>query len=266
MTYQVVLSGCGLAVWVWFLSPRLRGRHALPEEPVLPVPWGGVDLLLAAFFFLALMSGARLLMGWMANVEADQPIPYPLQVAGAAVTNGLTVCLMIALAVRFGRRGVTGLGLRSESPAEEVLMGILGFFAVMPALMLFNFILVNVAPVLNYEIRSQQVVTMFRRDRGSAVVAWLALYAVIGAPVTEEVIFRGFAQGYLRKRFSALPAILLSSLVFACFHAPVHVTIAIFLLGLILGYLRERTQSLVAPVVAHVLFNLNTFLTTQIAP
>lgn len=59
-----------------------------------------------------------------------------------------------------------------------------------------------------------------------------------------------------RKRFSAACAIFNSSLFFAIWHTLVWPTpIPLLFLGAVLGYLAWRTQSLVAPIVLHALFN-----------
>jgi membrane protease YdiL (CAAX protease family) len=65
-----------------------------------------------------------------------------------------------------------------------------------------------------------------------------------------------------RVRSRALPcgdaarAIFASALLFAVFHSPVWPTpVPLFALGLILGFLAYRTQSLVAPILLHALFN-----------
>jgi membrane protease YdiL (CAAX protease family) len=65
-----------------------------------------------------------------------------------------------------------------------------------------------------------------------------------------------------RTRSRALPradaarAIFASALLFAAFHSPVWPTpVPLFALGLVLGYLAYRTQSLIAPILLHALFN-----------
>lgn len=86
---------------------------------------------------------------------------------------------------------------------------------------------------------------------------------VAGAPVTEELLFRGGAQQAL-KGFgcSRWVAILLSSLVFALSHAGVLTAGAaasgiatLFALSCVLGWLMERTGRIFAPMVAHAIFN-----------
>jgi membrane protease YdiL (CAAX protease family) len=67
-------------------------------------------------------------------------------------------------------------------------------------------------------------------------------------------------ESYLARRFP-LPAIFGSSMLWAMFHASVWPSpIPLFLLGLGLGWLAYRTQSLVSALVVHMLFNGVAFL------
>jgi len=263
MSYELVTSACGLAVWGWFFT---RGRSALPREAHRPVPWRGADVLLLALFYVAALGGCYFLMTHLAGQSTgeDARLPVSFQVAAMALANGLTVALVILVAARYGRPGLPALGLRREPIPEQVVLGLLGFFAVLPLLAGFGYVLVRLAPLLRYEIERQDVVNVFISGPRTPGYVWMVLYAVIGAPLAEEILFRGFVQGYLRRLFPPAGAIVLSALLFAFFHQPVHAAIAVFLLGLILGYQRERTRSLLAPIITHILFNLHTFITTQI--
>lgn len=100
---------------------------------------------------------------------------------------------------------------------------------------------------------------------------------VIAAPIVEELIYRGFIQSAIRRallwraagsagsgitargrRRITWAAILLASAVFTLMHAGVaepHALLTLFALSLCFGIAYERTGSLAAPIVMHVLFN-----------
>ncbi len=101
------------------------------------------------------------------------------------------------------------------------------------------------------------------RDMARAPIdQWFWLMAAIvsiAAPVCEEVAYRGLLQPTLR-RFGISPwlAILLTSVVFALMHisaAAPQAVAALFIFGTALGWARERTGSLAAPIAMHMLFN-----------
>jgi membrane protease YdiL (CAAX protease family) len=106
--------------------------------------------------------------------------------------------------------------------------------------------------------------TLVRLDAGQpiGIVVWLWLSAAVVAPVAEEVFFRGLVQNaaadILRNRWSA---ILLTSVAFGLVHFPQpHAIVPLVVLGVILGYVYERTAALWAPVLVHVAFNLKTLI------
>ena len=86
------------------------------------------------------------------------------------------------------------------------------------------------------------------------LVSILAVVLIVGlAAIAEEVFFRGFVFGGLRKRFSLWPAAILAGIIFGAIHAPTGVTAVIPLAGLGVAFcwLYEKTGSLWPCVIAH---------------
>ena len=88
-------------------------------------------------------------------------------------------------------------------------------------------------------------------------------------PVIEELLFRGLLQSWLlerpplRRRWLGLSgANLLTSLVFTGLHFIDHPPLAaaaVILPSLIFGYFRDRNDSLCAPIVLHIYYNIGYF-------
>ncbi len=101
---------------------------------------------------------------------------------------------------------------------------------------------------------------------------WKAgLYVGLGAPLQEEIIFRGLIQGGVTRtapgdvsvgRIRISHATLIVATLFATIHLEVAVftAVAAFVLGIIAGELRKRSGSLIPAVIVHVLFNAGSFL------
>lgn len=92
----------------------------------------------------------------------------------------------------------------------------------------------------------------------------LILFAItvgLGAPIVEEICFRGLGLGSLAKRrLPAWLAIVLSALIFALFHLePVRMGV-LFGVGLVLGFARWRTGSTTTSIVAHMTNNFPGFI------
>jgi len=84
---------------------------------------------------------------------------------------------------------------------------------------------------------------------------------VIIAPVVEELIFRGVIMAGFIRNYKAVYAIFFSALLFALFHLNPWQFPATFLLGLMLGWLRIRTGSILACIAGHAIHNGIVFLT-----
>ena len=83
---------------------------------------------------------------------------------------------------------------------------------------------------------------------------WIPLLAVVAAPIFEEFIFRGLIFGGLRRSLDAFPAIVASAAVFAIVHPPASM-IPVFALGVCAALAFDRTKMLLAPMIAHGIYN-----------
>jgi membrane protease YdiL (CAAX protease family) len=103
---------------------------------------------------------------------------------------------------------------------------------------------------------------------GLSLAPWLVvLYFVVGAPVQEELIFRGLLQTTLATRIApptassrmyGVVASLLVALLFGGIHLVVgpYTAAAAFILGAIAGEFRRRSGSLIPAIICHSFFNL----------
>jgi membrane protease YdiL (CAAX protease family) len=92
----------------------------------------------------------------------------------------------------------------------------------------------------------------------------LFLMPALVYPVLEEIAFRGLLQELVRERVSASGlgplshANLITSLVFTAlhfvYHPPVWAALVLFP-SLVFGFFKDRTRSLVAPLILHVFYN-----------
>jgi membrane protease YdiL (CAAX protease family) len=94
------------------------------------------------------------------------------------------------------------------------------------------------------------------------------LILVIGivAPFGEEVFFRGFAYTAMRRRLGVLGATILSALLFALIHTSPMAIAPIFLIGVLLAVLYERTGTLAASFALHAVNNTVAVLMYYFAP
>jgi len=102
------------------------------------------------------------------------------------------------------------------------------------------------------------IINKILNEDSFGVLAFMFFFGMLAAPVVEELLFRGFLQTAVRTTFGKLKAILISGFLFALIHLNAHVFLQIFILGLLLAYLFEKTGALIAPITVHVCHNTAT--------
>jgi membrane protease YdiL (CAAX protease family) len=231
----------------------------LPPPPGAPPPRpdGGADPWPVATWTLAELIPVFLMafgLSWFIGVL----LGGVLRLRGEGVQVLATVLQQFAFltpivwARRTGRGSIEAFGWRPPSGAV-VARGV-GF----GLLILFSSSVVTIAVLeLAREILGYTPEVTNVLDRYDGVWAIVGSVAAVGlAPICEEVVFRGFLFGGLRRRFPFWPAAAISAFVFASVHGdPVRLP-SLFVAGVLLAAVFERTRRLAAPMVAHLTLNL----------
>ena len=154
------------------------------------------------------------------------------------------------------------------STAEQVLVGhfnavsyfvamaltLVGFFSsrgLNPVLLLWGVVFMLATSVVLEPLLSLLPEVPNAYGRG----AWAIVTVVVMAPLFEEVIFRGVLLESTRAKYGVMAAWLVSSAVFGIVH--VHPTVAVnaFAIGLVLGFVYMRTDSLWSTIILHAVNN-----------
>ncbi len=106
----------------------------------------------------------------------------------------------------------------------------------------------------------QEIIKMFREEKNPTILILVVLAAVIVAPVCEEIVFRGYLYPAAKKHAGSTVAALFSAIVFAGAHGNIAALIPLFVFGLLLVAVYERSGSIWAPIAVHALFNGTTVL------
>jgi membrane protease YdiL (CAAX protease family) len=95
----------------------------------------------------------------------------------------------------------------------------------------------------------------FEKVGGGTGIASFLLMVII-APVFEELVYRGIILDGLLKKYSALVAILISSLIFGIAHLNPWQFIPGFMVGAFAGWIYYRTKNLTLTMILHATVNL----------
>ena len=182
---------------------------------------------------------------------------------GAIVSTA--VCLMVGYLAFAG--GWRTLGLARRSVGRDLAAAVPALLASLAVCNGIAWVTLRVmrSIVQGFKPHEHAVFTVLHQVELPRVLQHLALLsALLLAPLSEELLFRGILQTAARRlvppRQHSLRhrwfAIALVSAIFGFMHSttPQNVPALIFF-GAVLGYLYERTGSLMLPILVHVLFN-----------
>lgn len=99
-----------------------------------------------------------------------------------------------------------------------------------------------------------------------AVVIATGALVILGAPLVEETLFRGFLFAKLRMHLAFIPAAALSGSLFSLAHGDPGLIIPFTAVGMVLAYAYERTGTLWGSIGLHFCFNTITFLILVFVP
>ncbi|MBE7536084.1 MAG: CPBP family intramembrane metalloprotease [Anaerolineales bacterium] len=211
------------------------------EAQVYSVPWTIIDTWLGVVL-LILINVGMLVALFLFQDEAKQ------FAQGAGILFGELIYLLPVLVILAAKRiGLSHLGFKKF---DSLTMGLgCGLIVISyPIIIAHNMLLT----FLGVNTQGEAVMKMFSELKSPV---WLILAAVIVAPLVEEIFFRGFLFQGFRQRYGWIAALLLSSGIFAASHLDPVSFIPTFILGVVLGYVYHRSNSLWPSVILHFLNN-----------
>ncbi len=226
------------------------------------VPGGKRALLiigLPIWVFLGFMLAQALVLAGIAALAA---LGVPFAQMNAAVFNAVTggVMYVLSLLIVIGvpwlvkKRPTTRteLGIQRLPTWLDIAWAPAGAVAYLILTSLLTAAAMAVLPFVNYD---QVQDTGFAQisQQYEYIVAFVTL--VVVAPIAEELLFRGYLLGKLRKYAPVWVAILVTSLLFAIVHFAWNVGLDVFALSIVLCLLRVVSGSIWPSILLHMLKN-----------
>ncbi len=251
-----LLMGLGV-VTIGILIAR-HGFHVSERAARLPfmVPWTLIDVAeaVAVLLFAMVVGGLVTSVTVGPLLPSEAPLGRPLTMAiqyilVAAVTIGV-------IAYRTRNRSshpLRTLGMRFRRSAGLVGTGLAGYSIFLTGLVIVASIIGSlIGDAVPLGQTTEEIIGSAQTPGEIAI--YFALVCII-APIVEELVFRGYVYGGLRRLMSARQAIVLGAAIFAAVHLNVEALLIIGLIGAMLCYLYERSRSLLPGMVAHGVHN-----------
>ncbi len=211
-----------------------------------PARWDIVDIVV----MLVITAGLAICGGAFLRA-VGAPLPVVVIVGGLLGWIGLAGWPLVVTARRGnGPRIDLGLILRWSDVRAGVGWGLLA----LAAAGLVGLVLVRV--IGPFQSAAGEVGEQLIADGDRWALLVFGAMILIGAPIVEELAFRGLVFGVVRKRgASVLWTVVISAVAFALVHAePTRIPV-LLAIGLVLGAVRARTGSTGASMVAHAVVN-----------
>lgn len=147
-----------------------------------------------------------------------------------------------------------GLNMRPLDAVVGPIVGVVTQIGLVPLIALL------LAPFVGHPDVSQETTDLVRRTNGVGLVG-LCVFVVIGAPIVEELFFRGLLLRGLRRRMPDALAITLSAVLFGLAHfqdvsaGGLVLVVSLFAFGAVLAVLAVRSGRLGPGIWAHAAFN-----------
>ena len=222
------------ATWSWWEGTAVYVISfivgGLATVPILSLLRGDDDLATIASTTAAAIAIIAILVGWLSNAHRSWR-----NILGFPPRGG------------WGREVLTSIGFGLLLyPAMVFVVGI---------------VVALILQVVSGE--TAQAPEQVAPDQSAVGIAITALYALVVAPLHEELFFRGILFRAVRDRYGLVRGLLATGFGFALIHyldAPWQDALLLmgvmFFNGIALAWWYERRGTIVAPVVAHVVFNV----------
>ena len=240
----------------------LPSTAEIPALQPPPLPWVGPwkfwgttlwCLAAVAAFFAVSVGGCVALLLWLGVatlseaemtdliVKEHAPLLFAIISAGVIAATGV-----LALAIRLSHLGVKNyLGL-FWAKTFYVKAGFAGLAVL--------YVIFAAANYFFWPKAGEPIVQMYNEASASGTILGLVFLVVIVAPLVEEFLIRGFLlRGWGASRIGPTLAIILTTLVWTALHTQYGLPMLanVFCIGLLFGWLRYRSGSLLLPIVLH---------------
>jgi membrane protease YdiL (CAAX protease family) len=255
-----IIFTAGIFVDISILISVLRGKidWKARHQRLLDRPWTPYDGL-HLIVVMGTLFAVLILLGQIANqcgiVPSEEAEPF-LLLAETLLMQGVALITLEYLRRRNQQSISASFLTEQQSSRRSLLHGVLFYVAIIPPVvisaLLSNFIL----QTFNIPVESQDILKGFA-DANTPIWlrGYLVIIAIAGAPIMEEMVFRGIALPIAAKHASPVLAVIAVSMLFAIVHGHLPALIPLFVVAVGFSSAYIYSGSILVPMTMHALFN-----------
>jgi membrane protease YdiL (CAAX protease family) len=229
-----------------------------------------IGALLGWAFLMALWVGVVLIgvqyaLAYLISAMHLQVSEIVLQTIFSALVYVVSLLIIILVPWKLLKMKTTReeLGLRELPTWTDILLAPIAFIVFLIASGFIMAVMQAILPSIDWA-QEQDVGFNNIISNLDFVLAFLSL--VVVAPIAEEVIFRGWLYGKMRRKMSAVPAILIVSLLFGLVHGQWNVGVVVFTMSIAMCLIRELTGTIWGGILVHMIKNGLAFYALYVNP
>lgn len=202
-----------------------------------------------------------LIMAWLNSSYAPMNLKteFVTIVVGTLCFHGVAFVLIVWLLRAHELTFSDAFGFSRSRVGRSLLLGIAGVLLAMPFVLGLGYLWGQLLTLFHVKIELQQPVQMLQGSAPLPLRVLIGAVAIFIAPVAEEMLFRGILYPTLKRYGFRRAALWGTAFLFAAVHFNLMTFVPLVVLALVLAWLYEATDNLLAPIVAHSFFNLVNF-------
>lgn len=149
----------------------------------------------------------------------------------------------------------SGFGFNEKRKGRAILLAVLVAIIVLPIAWSLFKLSAELLGFFKWDVETQAAVKALQTSVGLNQKIMYAFAAILLAPFVEELLFRGILYPAVKQNGGKSFALWGVSILFAATHGSMALILPLTFLAVILSLLYETTNNLLAPILAHALFN-----------
>jgi uncharacterized protein len=221
-----------------------------PWQPELVVMF-----IASVFVSICLASVASPLLAKCGVAAFESPDSFANMLLGSLSLQGMTWVFIFVFLKLHQVDWRDAFGLRNPDLKKSLLLAAAILVPTLLVIWPLQFACGFLLDKLGHHQEPQRAVEMLLVAPSGWARGYFVLFAVVIAPVAEEFIFRGMLFPFVKQLGRPKLAWFGVSFLFALIHLDKAIFLPLFVLALVLTWLYEKTDCLLAPILVHSLFN-----------
>jgi membrane protease YdiL (CAAX protease family) len=225
-------------------------------------PWKPeyVGLLLIAFLFSNVL-GIMVVQGYSSALSKDEvkePVNVLIMLAGTLMYQGVSLVLVGAFLRLHQISWSDAFGFKRRL-TRSLALAVLATAIILPLAMALGEVSRVLLESMGFHADTQESVKALQSTETFQQQVYFAVVTICVAPFVEEIIFRGILYPTIKQFGFPKFALWSVSIFFAGSHNNLMAFLPLLFMAVILTFLYETTENILAPVVTHALFNASNF-------